>query len=117
MSNHSEHAHQVTFVQWFRTQYPKLLIFAIPNGEYRAITTAVRLKNEGVTSGVPDLFIPALNLWVEMKKEKGGKVSPNQKTIIAYLESLGHTVIIGYGWEDAKEKLQIHLNPLTLKYK
>lgn len=106
----TEHAEQVTFVKWFRIQYPKLLIFAIPNGEYRDPKTAQRLKAEGVTAGVPDLFIPSHNLWVEMKRSKGGAVSKDQKTMHTYLESIGHTVIIGKGWEDAKEKVQKYIN-------
>jgi hypothetical protein len=44
----SEHSEQVGFVNWFNVQYPRVLIFAIPNGEKRSITVAKRLKAEGV---------------------------------------------------------------------
>jgi len=72
------------------------------------MATGKRLKAEGVTPGIPDLQIPALGLWIEMKRP-GGKLSPVQKEIIAYLKSIGHTVIVGYGAEDASKKVLEHM--------
>ena len=63
------------------------------------------LKAEGVTAGLPDLQIPAWCLWIEMKRQTGGTVSPAQKDWISYLESIGHQVIVGRGFEDAKEQV------------
>jgi hypothetical protein len=63
------------------------------------------LKAEGVSAGVPDLFIPAWLCWIEMKREKGGVLSPEQRDWHAYLTGLGHHVIVGRGQEDAKEKM------------
>tara|TARA_R110000868_G_scaffold54584_1_gene170518 strand:+ start:3148 stop:3297 length:150 start_codon:yes stop_codon:yes gene_type:complete len=40
-----------------------------------------------------------------MKREAGGIVSPVQKDWIAYLESIGHRVIVGRGFEDAKRQI------------
>jgi len=101
----SEHSEQVGFINWFRSQYPEILIFAIPNGEKRAISVAKRLKAEGVVRGVPDLFIPAWNLWVEMKRVSGGRLSTDQKQMISYLENIGHTVIVGKGATDASQQV------------
>jgi hypothetical protein len=42
-----------------------------------------------------------------MKKESGGTVSPVQKDWIKYLESIGHQVIIGRGFEDAKRQIEM----------
>jgi hypothetical protein len=72
--------------------------------------TAGRLKAEGVSSGVPDLFIPAWGLWVEMKRTKGGSLSAEQKDWIAYLESVRFYCIVGKGADDAKGKLQAFFN-------
>lgn len=101
----SEHLQQVRLVSWFRRSYPGVRVFAIPNGGARSGLQGASLKAEGVQAGVPDLFVPAWLLWVEMKRETGGIVSPVQRDWIAYLESIGHRVIIGHGFEDAKRQV------------
>jgi len=109
----TEHQEQVEFVQWFRRQYSGVRIFAIPNGESRSQSAGARLKAEGVSAGVPDLFIPAWNIWIEMKRSKGGSVSEKQKDWIAYLESVGHQVFVCKGADSAKE-VAIKVYELTL---
>lgn len=101
----SEHQEQVGFVNWFRLQFPGVLIFAVPNGERRALSVAKRLRAEGVVRGIPDLFIPAWLMWVEMKREKGGRLSPEQREVIEYLRGIGHTVIVGKGAQDASRQI------------
>jgi hypothetical protein len=101
----SEHSEQVGFINWFRAKYPDVLIFAIPNGEKRSISVAKRLKMEGVVRGVPDLYVPAWNLWIEMKRVSGGRLSTDQRQMIKYLEGIGHTVIIGKGAGDASKQI------------
>jgi len=101
----SEHSEQVGFINWFRAKYPQVLIFAIANGEKRAITVAKRLKAEGVVRGIPDLFIPQWTLWVEMKRISGGRLSPEQKGMITYLEGIGQKVIVGKGAADASRQI------------
>ena len=103
----SEHLEQVRLVSWFRRQYPDTKIFAIANGGGRSMAQGASLKAEGVQAGVPDLFVPAWSLWVEMKRETGGIVSPVQKDWIKYLEGIGHQVIIGRGFEDAKRQVEM----------
>lgn len=46
--------------------------------------------------------MPEWSLWIEMKRQEGGRLSAAQKDWIAYLEEVGHTVIVGRGWEDAR---------------
>lgn len=105
--NPSEHLEQVRLVSWFRRSYPDVRIFAVPNGGHRGAGQGLALKAEGVQAGVPDLHIPAWSLWVEMKRAKGGTVSPDQRDWIAYLEGIGHRVIIGRGFEDAKRQIDV----------
>ncbi len=102
----TEHEEQRELVRWFRQTFKGVRIFAIPNGGARSIATAGRLKAEGVSSGVPDLFIPAWQLWVEMKRIKGGSVSAEQKDWLKYLEEVGYCVKVCKGAEDAKLQIQ-----------
>ena len=101
----TEHEEQRLLVQWFRRELPDLRIFAIANGGARSPATAGRLKAEGVSAGVPDLFVPAMNLWIEMKRQKGGSVSAEQRDWAEYLRGLGYEVIVGRGFEDAKQQV------------
>ena len=101
----TEHEEQRELVSWFRKTWPSARIHAIPNGGARSKATAARLKAEGVSSGVPDLFIPAWRLWIEMKRTKDGSLSANQKDWRAYLESVGYCVIVAKGCEEAKQKI------------
>lgn len=101
----TEHEEQVRFVQWFKRRFPNVRILAIPNGGQRNVVVAAKMKAEGVSRGVPDLYVPAWGLWIEMKRAKGGTVSPEQKDWIAYLESIGQTVIVAKGDDDAIAKV------------
>ena len=101
----SETEEQEGFVNWFRSRFPGVLIYAIPNGGHRAMSTAKRLKADGVVSGIPDMHIPAWRLWVEMKRAKGGALSADQKAMIQHLEGIGHKVIVGRGAEDASAQV------------
>ena len=100
----SEEMHQRGFITWFRQRYPGVLIFYINNGASH-ISTGKRLKDMGAVAGIPDLYIPEWNVWIEMKTEDGGIVSEEQKRIHRYLESIGHTVIIGNGAPAASVKV------------
>ncbi len=99
----TEHEEQRVFVQWFRRRYAPVRIFAIPNGGFRSRATAGRLKAEGVMRGIPDLFVPEWNLWIEMKRVKGGRLSPDQVNWKHYLEEIGNTVFVAYGAQNAME--------------
>jgi len=101
----SEDQEQMWFVQWFRRTYPDVRIFAIPNGGHRHIAVAAKMKATGQVKGVPDLFVPAWALWIEMKRQKGGSVSIEQKDWHEYLLSIGHKVLIAKGFDDAVKKL------------
>jgi hypothetical protein len=95
----SEHIEQREFVQWVRQMTP-YLIYAIPNGGgKRTKADGGRLKAEGVVSGMPDLHIPELRLWIEMKK-KGGTVEPEQRAIHEKLRAFD-MVSVCYSTADA----------------
>lgn len=54
---------------------------------------------------MPDLQVPEWRLFIEMKRRKNGRVSQEQKDIMAELERVGYTCIVGYGWEDVQKKV------------
>jgi hypothetical protein len=102
----TEHAEQVAFVKWFRLQFPKVRIFAIPNGGARHIVAAKKLKDEGVERGVADLFVPRWNLWIEMKRSKSGALSPEQRAFGEYVSfECGHDWILANGAEHGREMI------------
>ncbi len=101
----SEHAEQVAFVKWFRLQFPGVRIIAIPNGGARNRIVAIKLKAEGVSAGVPDLYIPAWHTWIEMKRKHGGRLSPVQVDWIGYLTGCGDIVMVTHEAEDAIAQL------------
>ncbi len=55
--------------------------------------------------GVPDLYVPEVNLWIEMKRLKGGKLSPEQRDWGRYLGEIGHTFLVCNGHEHAIEQI------------
>jgi hypothetical protein len=104
----TEHEHQVSFINWFKREYPDTIIYAIPNGGKRGKLTAFNLKLEGVLAGVPDLFIakpvsPYAGLYIEMKEPTKGKLGKDQKVVIAQLNDAGYKVEVCYGADEAKK--------------
>lgn len=101
-----EYEEQAAFVVLFPRIWPGIRFFAIPNGTRASIKAAIKAKNEGVSPGVPDLYFPAWKLWVEMKRQKGSTVSPEQKEWHEYLRSIGDHVIIAKGCNDAIDQIK-----------
>jgi len=70
---------QQSIISYHRLQYPRVPIFAIPNGGARSPITGAILKAEGVMRGVADLFVMCNGgIFVEVKTE-AGRQSPEQK--------------------------------------
>jgi hypothetical protein len=113
----TESAEQAKLVEWAdlnRGQYPELsLLHAIPNGGYRNITTATRLKAEGVRAGVPDLCLPVARggyygLYIELKA-KGGRVQGNQREWLQQLTAQGYKAVVAFGFNEAREIIEEYL--------
>lgn len=110
-SKHNESKLQQACVRWFRLQYPKYLIVAIPNGGQRSAVEAAIMQAEGVTAGMPDLMIliPGRVLFVEMKYGKN-KATDKQKTIHTKLESLNFEIQICYTFDDFYKTVNTFVN-------
>lgn len=121
----TEHAEQVALFGWLDVAQwgakPDVaealaLAFAIPNGSFRHKATAGKLKAEGVRAGVPDVCLPCpsadgahIGLWIELKRERGGTVSPAQREWHERLEAAGHRVVVARGWQAAADAIANHL--------
>lgn len=107
----TEHVEQREFVQWVR-QYTPYLIYAIPNGGSRGRSQGATLKAEGVLAGMPDLHIPELRLWIEMKAS-GGKVSPVQRAIHKQLQKFD-TVVVCFSTDEAVNVVSARMEDLGI---
>lgn len=92
---------QINCVEWFRYQYKKEIIFAVPNGGYRKGLGGEILKREGVLSGVSDLIVISQNkiFFIEMKFG-GKKQSDNQINFQQKVESLGFKYYLCYTFDE-----------------
>lgn len=117
----TEHMEQVTLVRWFNATYPQHRLFAIPNGATLAgaahtrAKQVERLKAEGMSNGVCDLMIPVPSkqyhgLFIEMKRQRGGVLSKEQKEWLSYLNDMGYLAKRCNGWLEAKEVIECYLN-------
>lgn len=123
----TEHDDQVRIFQWAElatSRYPQLvLLYAVPNGAKlpwkhnqngaRFSPEAMKLKAEGLKSGVPDICLPyPVNnyhgFYLELKHGKN-KPSEEQLSWISALRSVGNCVVIEWGWENAIKAISDYL--------
>lgn len=118
MQTAREDDEQMALMEWAersRGRWPELrLLLHIPNGGSRGVVEAARFKAMGVKAGVPDLFLPAARcgyhgLWIELKRAKGGRVSPEQMAWLGALEVQGYAAKVCHGWEEAAAALKDYL--------
>lgn len=110
-----EHQLQCECIKWFRYQYNeyKDLLFAIPNGGKRNLQVAIKLKREGVISGVPDLFLAKptkiySGLFIEMKFGKN-KPTENQIYQMELFKQNGYRVEVCYSFEQFVELIENYI--------
>ncbi|WP_245264841.1 VRR-NUC domain-containing protein [Rhodopseudomonas palustris] len=88
--------------------WPDAVAFAIPNGGKRHAKVAAEIKAEGGAAGVPDIFV----MWrkqvyfLEMKKAKGGRVSAEQRVMMARLRGAGAICEVAKGLHEAIAQLE-----------
>ena len=114
-----EHNEQVALINWwslahYKFNQPEFVLFAIPNGGNRSAITGKILKSEGVRAGVPDLFLAVQKgefngLFIEMKKEKGGKVSESQRKMINCLTNNGYKAAVCNGFLEAVDVIEMYM--------
>ena len=127
----NEHELQSFCVQWFNLNFPTSLLFAIPNGGKRTQKVnkkgktysleGDRLKKEGVTPGVPDLFLATGNaefrgLFIEMKFGKG-KASPDQNKIHLKLADNKYAIATCWTYEGFTDIVTLYMNGVSINNK
>lgn len=75
---------------------------------------AMNLKRQGVTAGVPDVFLALPNggyngLFIEFKHGKN-KLTEKQSDMCDRLLKNGYCVVVCYSFEDSKDVLMKYLN-------
>jgi hypothetical protein len=90
------------------------MIIAIPNGGYRDIKEAARLKKEGVYRGVPDLFIPVAKqgfhgLWIEMKI-KPNTLTEAQHKVRQELLNAGYQHYVCYSFDEFMNIVKLYFS-------
>ena len=108
----TEAQEQAEVIEW--CGWKRIPVFHIPNGGSRNPIEAANLKRQGVKAGVPDLFVPVAasgchGLFIEMKRERGGRVSEAQRRWLALLDAQGYRASVCHGAEEAIREIEGYL--------
>lgn len=115
----TEHDEQCALFAWAaanEAQHPELaMLVAIPNGGYRPMATAARLKAEGVKAGYPDCFLAVRRgefggLFLELKRaDHSNHATAAQRQWIDALRYYGYSAVIVYGAQEAISTIMAYL--------
>lgn len=113
---HIESNIQQAVVKWFRMQYPRFIIAAVPNGGFRNAREAAIMQREGVLAGFADLVVIARRnvLFLEMKTTKGQQ-SDKQKEFQNKVSNLGFEYIVCRSFEQARLAIERWLKVIEIK--
>jgi len=111
----SESNQQEIVIKYLRLAYPDALYCASAGGMRTSYLQAIKMKRTGYVKGFPDLFIyeprgSFFGLAIEMKKEKGGVASPEQKRWQEQLRNRGYASYICKGNEEAIKVIDEYFN-------
>lgn len=127
-STPTESQEQAALVTWFRLHHHALgvpshfLLISSQAGAplgggqgHARFARFAKLAAEGFVPGVPDLFLavpraPYNGLWIEMKRTKGGKVSPQQEKLHSLLAAQGYAVAVCLGADWAQQVIEAYLS-------
>lgn len=107
---------QAEIVTWMRAHLDCRVVH-VPNGGLRSKLEAIRMKEIGVTPGVPDLliFVPGGRVFFIEVKAPGGSASDAQKGFITILQDWLFDVAIVRSVEEAKRACEVWRLPAKRK--
>ena len=92
------------------------LIYHVPNGGHRHVLVAMKLKEQGVVAGIPDLVMTMarggyFGLYIEFKATppNDAPISPSQHERIRKLNDQGYLAVVCRGHFDAMEQIRAYL--------
>lgn len=111
-TNPPEEAEQLALVQWLELH--KIKYTHVPNEGKHKVQYRVKQKRLGVQAGLPDILIfdrPPLypenvGVAIELKRQKGGRVTPEQTAWLEDLKARGWVVAVCRGAMEAIRFLQ-----------
>jgi hypothetical protein len=111
----SESNQQEIVIKYLRLAYPDALYCASAGGMWTSDSQRIKMARTGYVKGFPDLFIYEPSgefhgLAIEMKKEKGGTASPEQKRWQEQLRNRGYCSYICKGNEEAIKVIDEYFN-------
>lgn len=105
---------QCAVIDYFKHK-PSIIkyLWHTPNGGYRNIREAAKLKRMGVKRGVSDLFLAIPNdgyhgMFIEMKSKKG-KLTFEQREFIQYMEEMDYKCVVCKCVEEAIIEIKQYL--------
>lgn len=110
---HIEDREQISLMTWVKAMahiYPMLnFVYHTPNGGYRDVRVAAKLKAMGVKAGVWDIFAPIpTGLFIEMKTGKN-KLTTHQAEFMNGLIDHGYKFAVCYSWLEAAKVIAEHV--------
>lgn len=116
----TEHEEQVALFAWaaaHEEETPALRnLVAFPNGGYRPMATAAKLKAEGVKPGLPDLALFCKRgghgaLFIELKRaDRSNGCTLEQNMWIDRLRGYGYSAVVCYGADEAIRTITHYLS-------
>ena len=118
MKPRSEYQEQCTVFKWAKLneyRYPCLkLLFGSMMGLKTPYAQLNKAKKAGMKAGKPDINLPVgrggyCGLWIELKRKKGGKLTPAQDNMLKLLADHGNYVHVCRGADAAIRVIETYL--------
>jgi len=101
-----EQSSVVYYLQYLKNVGRVVVYSAVPNNTWtKSWSQKAKQKKLGVMSGVPDLIVvtPTKVFFIEMKRQKRGKVMVTQDEWIDAINTTGVPARVCHGFEEAKD--------------